>query len=79
MTYMGSRRDVCGARLSNDRGRCRARPAKGRVRCRFHGGASTGPRTREGMQCTIAAMVAGRNNQIPLIRTDMPIRADRST
>lgn len=50
----------CGARLSGGRGRCHARPVKGRRRCRFHGGLSTGPKTALGMQRTISAMVAGR-------------------
>lgn len=39
---------LCGAR--NRQGEsCGNYPAKGRTRCRFHGGASTGPRTREGL------------------------------
>jgi len=38
----------CGAR--NRHGKpCSNFPAHGRTRCRFHGGASTGPRTKEGL------------------------------
>jgi hypothetical protein len=39
-------------------GQLRALP--GRIRCRLHGGASTGPTTPEGMARTLAAMQAGR-------------------
>lgn len=39
---------LCGAR--NRFGKpCANYPLKGKVRCRFHGGASTGPRTPEGL------------------------------
>lgn len=41
----GSQR--CGARTRKGTP-CRAKPMPGKTRCRFHGGASTGPRTEEG-------------------------------
>src|SRR6266851_1795719 len=51
---------VCGARRRYGQGLCRAAAMPGRRRCRWHGGATTGPRTIEGKQRTIAAMTAGR-------------------
>jgi len=41
------RRKLCGARTRMGTS-CRARAMSGRARCKFHGGASTGPRTVEG-------------------------------
>lgn len=38
----------CGARRHRDGQPCEALSVPGRRRCRFHGGASTGPRTPEG-------------------------------
>jgi hypothetical protein len=52
-------RPPCGARTRSG-GRCRARVAwpsgevMPRTRCRLHGGASTGPRTREGLARSLA-------------------------
>lgn len=54
----------CGARLSGGRGRCRAWALKGKRRCKWHGGKSTGPRTPEGMARTVTAMVAGRKRMV---------------
>jgi hypothetical protein len=51
----------CGARLSGGRGRCRAWALKGKRRCKWHGGKSTGPRD---WRPNVAAMVAGRKRYI---------------
>jgi hypothetical protein len=51
----------CGARLSGGRGRCRAWALKGKRRCKWHGGKSTGPRD---WRASVAAMVAGRKRYI---------------
>lgn len=42
--------------MSGGRGRCRAWALKGKRRCKWHGGMSTGPRTPEGMARTVEAM-----------------------
>src|SRR5712691_6480196 len=60
----GGPRQRCGARLSGGRGRCRAWALKGKRRCKWHGGKSTGPRTAEGMAHTVAAMRWGRKRKI---------------
>jgi hypothetical protein len=53
-------RRTCNARLSGNRGYCRMTPARpGALRCVWHGGLSTGPRTPEGRARTIAASQAG--------------------
>lgn len=38
----------CGATRHRDGQPCQAKPEPGKLRCRFHGGRSTGPRTDEG-------------------------------
>lgn len=43
-----TRRVVCGARRHRDGQPCQAKSEPGKLRCRFHGGRSTGPRTPEG-------------------------------
>jgi len=50
----------CSARLSAG-GRCRAWALKGKRRCKWHGGKSTGPRD---WRASVAAMVAGRKRMI---------------
>ena len=40
---------LCGAKCRSGEP-CKARQMPGRKRCRNHGGLSTGPKTREGMQ-----------------------------
>lgn len=42
-----TRRVICGARTRKGRP-CRAQSEAGKLRCRFHGGMSTGPRTEAG-------------------------------
>ena len=64
----GSSPLLCGARLSNGRGFCRARALTGKLRCQFHGGRSTGPRTAEGKRRTVEAMVEGRARWIAEMR-----------
>lgn len=50
------RPSTCGARC-RDGHACRAPVVRGRRRCRRHGGASTGPRTVEGMARALGALV----------------------
>jgi hypothetical protein len=50
---------VCGAATRHG-GRCTHQPAAGRLRCRRHGGASSGPRTPQGKTAAVAASTAGR-------------------
>jgi hypothetical protein len=59
---------LCGARLSRDRGYCRAIAISGRGRCRWHGGKSTGPRTPWGKARCVAAMQAGRAKWVAGLR-----------
>ncbi|ASW45375.1 MULTISPECIES: HGGxSTG domain-containing protein [Xanthomonas] len=42
------RANKCGATRHRDGQPCQAKPEPGKLRCRFHGGRSTGPRTDEG-------------------------------
>ena len=43
---------------------CRNWPAKGRKRCKLHGGLSTGPVSSEGKARVVAAMVEGRRRWV---------------
>ena len=40
----------CQAQSKRTKQQCRAPASKGKTKCRFHGGASTGPKTPEGRQ-----------------------------
>ncbi len=40
----------CNAKSKRTGNQCRAPAAKGKTKCRFHGGASTGPKTDQGRQ-----------------------------
>lgn len=40
----------CNAKSKRTGVQCRAPAAKGKTKCRFHGGASTGPKTEQGRQ-----------------------------
>jgi hypothetical protein len=40
----------CNAKSKRTQQQCRAPASKGKTKCRFHGGASTGPKTLEGRQ-----------------------------
>jgi hypothetical protein len=46
---VATRAPRCGA-LNRAGGRCQAPAMRGKKRCRFHGGKSTGPRTAEGLE-----------------------------
>ena len=61
-------RRLCNARLRNNRGWCRQLALRGRLRCRYHGGNSPGPRTEEGKRRASAAGVAGRARWVALMR-----------
>ena len=51
----------CNAKSKRTKQQCRAPAAKGKTKCRFHGGASTGPKTDEGRQrCAAAKTVHGQ-------------------
>jgi hypothetical protein len=45
----------CGARTRGEGAPCRGPAVRGKRRCRLHGGASTGPRTAEGLERLRAA------------------------
>ena len=61
----------CQARSKRTKQQCRAPASKGKTKCRFHGGASTGPKTEAGRQrCADAKTVHGRETRT--------IRAERS-
>jgi hypothetical protein len=42
----------------------------GKTRCRFHGGLSTGPRTAEGKERAVAAMVEGRRRWVERMKAE---------
>jgi hypothetical protein len=52
------------------RNRCKNWAVRGSKRCRLHGGLSTGPRTLEGMACTLAAMKAGRARWLAKLKSE---------
>ena len=61
----------CQAKSKRTKQQCRAPASKGKTKCRFHGGASTGPQTEAGRQrCAEAKTVHGRETRT--------IRAERS-
>lgn len=49
---------------------CRNWPVRGKKRCRFHGGLSTGPMTPDGMARTLAAMKAGRTRWLAKLKSE---------
>ena len=52
--------DRCQAMSKRTKQQCAAPASKGKTKCRFHGGASTGPRTPEGRQrCAAAKTIHG--------------------
>ena len=54
----------CQAKSKRTKQQCRAPAAKGKTKCRFHGGASTGPKTPEGRQrCADAKTIHGRETR----------------
>lgn len=59
----------CNAKSKRTGIQCRAPAAKGKTKCRFHGGASTGPRTEQGRQrCADAKTIHG--NETRKVRTE---------
>ena len=59
----------CQAKSKRTKLQCRAPASKGKTKCRFHGGASTGPITEAGRQrCAEAKTVHGRETRA--IRTE---------
>ena len=59
----------CQAKSKRTKQQCRAPASKGKTKCRFHGGASTGPKTDAGRQrCAEAKAVHGRETRS--IRTE---------
>ena len=62
----------CQAKSKRTKQQCRAPAAKGKTKCRFHGGASIGPKTQQGRQrCAKAKTIHG--NETRKARTE---RAD---
>jgi hypothetical protein len=54
----------CQAQSKRTKQQCRAPAAKGKTNCRFHGGASTGPRTEQGRQrCAEAKTIHGNETR----------------
>jgi hypothetical protein len=62
----------CQAKSKRTKQQCRAPAAKGKTKCRFHGGASSGPKTAEGRQrCAEAKTIHGNETR--------QARSDRAT
>jgi hypothetical protein len=54
----------CNAKSKRTGNQCRAPAAKGKNKCRFHGGASTGPKTDQGRKrCAQARTIHGRETR----------------
>ncbi len=54
----------CNAKSKRTGIQCRAPAAKGKTKCRFHGGASTGPKTEQGRQrCAKAKTIDGNEGR----------------
>lgn len=73
----GQRNNRCNAKVRHRRsemyyraGYCRNRPVPGKMRCRLHGGRSTGPMTDDGMERTTKAMVAGRRRWLDRLKAE---------
>jgi hypothetical protein len=49
---------------------CRNWCVRGKTRCKFHGGMSTGPKTPEGKARVVAAMVAGRRRWLAQLKAE---------
>lgn len=55
----------CNAKSKRTGIQCRAPAAKGKTKCRFHGGASTGPKTEQGRQrCAEAKTIHGNETHL---------------
>jgi hypothetical protein len=65
------RRRRCNARCRQSPLRyCRNWAIRGKTRCKFHGGMSTGPKTPEGKARVVAAMVEGRRRWIERLKAE---------
>ena len=54
----------CNAKSKRTGNQCRAPAAKGKTKCRFHGGASTGPKTDQGRRrCAEAKTIHGNETR----------------
>lgn len=54
----------CNAKSKRTNQQCRAPASKGKTKCRFHGGASTGPKTEQGRQrCSEAKFIHGNETR----------------
>ena len=54
----------CNAKSKRTQQQCRAPASKGKSKCRFHGGASTGPKTEQGRQrCAEAKTIHGNETR----------------
>lgn len=54
----------CSAKSKRTGIQCRAPASKGKTKCRFHGGASTGPKTEQGRQrCADAKAIHGNETR----------------
>ena len=54
----------CNAKSKRTGVQCRAPASKGKSKCRFHGGVSTGPKTKQGRQrCAEAKTTHGRETR----------------
>ena len=54
----------CQAKSKRTKQQCRAPASKGKTKCRFHGGASTGPKTAEGRhRCAEAKTIHGNETR----------------
>ena len=54
----------CNAKSKRTGIQCRGPAAKGKTKCRFHGGASTGPKTEQGRQlCAEAKTIDGNETR----------------
>ena len=66
----------CQAQSKRTKQQCRAPASKGKTKCRFHGGASTGPKTPEGRQrCAEAKTIHGSESRLE--RTERSLASAR--
>jgi len=62
-TAANKARMICGAKRRRDGEPCQGLSVPGKMRCKWHGGASTGPRTDEGRVRAMANLRQYRNNE----------------
>jgi hypothetical protein len=61
-------RVICGARRRRDGEPCQGLSVPGKVRCKWHGGASTGPRTEEGRKRSMSNLRQYRDYKTALAK-----------